>query len=46
MIIAIESREGEIGERTVRLEDMVIVTDQGAEIIDRFPRDHIMAVPF
>lgn len=46
MVIAIESREGEVGERTVRLEDMVIVTDRGAEIIDRFPRDEIMAVPF
>ncbi len=46
MIIAIESREGEVGERTVRLEDMVIVTEQGAEIIDRFPRDYITAVPF
>jgi Xaa-Pro dipeptidase len=46
MVIAIESREGDVGERTVRLEDMVIVTERGAEIIDRFPRDEIMAVPF
>jgi len=45
MIIAIESREGEPG-RGVRLEDMVIVTDQGVEIIDRFPREQIIAVPF
>jgi len=46
MVIAIESREGKAGQGAVRLEDMVIVTEQGAEIIDRFPRDQIMAVPF
>jgi Xaa-Pro aminopeptidase len=46
MVIAIESREGEAGQGAVRLEDMVIVTENGAEIIDRFPRDHIIAVPF
>lgn len=46
MVIAIESREGKAGEGAVRLEDMVIVTDRGAEIIDRFPRDRIIAVPF
>jgi Xaa-Pro aminopeptidase len=44
MVIAIESREGEAGQG-VRLENMVIVTEQGAEIIDRFPRDQIIAVP-
>jgi len=44
MVIAIESREGENGQG-VRLENMVIVTDQGAEIIDRFPRDQIISVP-
>jgi len=46
MVIAVESREGAYGEGAVRLEDMVIVTDKGAEIIDRFPRDRIIAVPF
>jgi Xaa-Pro aminopeptidase len=46
MVIAIESREGEAGRGAVRLEDIVIVTDSGAEIIDRFPRDRIIAVPF
>jgi len=44
MVIAIESREGEPG-RGVRLEDMVIVTEKGAEVIDRFFRDEIIAVP-
>jgi len=44
MVIAIESREGEAG-RGVRLEDMVIVTEKGAEVIDRFFRDQIIAVP-
>ncbi|MFH1146624.1 MAG: M24 family metallopeptidase [Pseudomonadota bacterium] len=46
MVIAIESREGETGQGAVRLENMVIVTERGAEIIDRFPREHITAVPF
>jgi len=46
MVIAIESREGAAGQGAVRLEDMVIVTEQGAEIVDRFPRDRIIAVPF
>ncbi len=46
MVIAIESREGEAGKGAVRLEDMVIVTENGAEIVDRFPRDTITAVPF
>jgi Xaa-Pro aminopeptidase len=46
MVIAVESREGEAGRGAVRLEDMVIVTEEGAEIIDRFPRDRITAVPF
>ena len=46
MVVAIESREGEAGVGAVRLEDMVIVTERGAEIIDRFPRNQITAVPF
>ena len=46
MVVAIESREGEAGVGAVRLEDMVIVTEHGAEIIDRFPRNQITAVPF
>jgi Xaa-Pro aminopeptidase len=41
-VMAIESREGEPG-TGVRLEDMLVVTENGAEIISRFPRDEIIA---
>ncbi len=45
MIIAVEGREGAPGQGGVRLEDMVLVTDAGAEVLDRFPRDRIVATP-
>ncbi len=45
MIIAVEGREGEPGRGGVRLEDMVLVTDTGVEVLDRFPRDRIVATP-
>lgn len=45
MTIAIESREGETRVGGVRLENMVVVTKNGAEIIDHFPREEILVAP-
>ncbi len=43
MTFALESREGEFRLGGVRLENMVVVTEDGAEIIDHFPREEILA---
>ncbi len=45
MTIAIEGREGEPGYGGVRLEDAVVVTKDGAELIDHWPRDEILVAP-
>ena len=37
MVVAVEGREGIIGESTVRLEQMVVITDDGPRLIDRYP---------
>ena len=44
MVIGYESLEGEHRVAGVRLEHMVVVTDDGSEVIDHFPRDEIMVV--
>ena len=42
MTLAVESREGEFRAGGVRLENMIVVTQDGAEIIDHMPRDQII----
>jgi len=42
MVIAYESLEGEHRVGGARMENMVVVTKDGAEIIDHFPRDEIL----
>jgi Xaa-Pro aminopeptidase len=45
MTIAVECREGETRVGGVRLENMLVVTKNGAEIMDYFPREEILVAP-
>ena len=45
MVVAVETREGEHRVGAGRLENMVVVTKDGAEIIDTFTRDQILVAP-
>ncbi|MQB01738.1 MAG: M24 family metallopeptidase [Actinobacteria bacterium] len=44
MVIAIESLEGEHRVGGVRLESMVVVTEDGAKLLDAFPRDEMLVI--
>ena len=44
MVIAVESLEGEHGVGGVRIENMLVVTERGAEIIDHFPSHELMVL--
>lgn len=44
MVIAVEALEGERRAGGVRLESMVVVTDNGAQLLDHFPRDEVMVI--
>jgi Xaa-Pro aminopeptidase len=45
MTIAVECREGETRVGGVRLENMLVVTKNGAELMDYFPREEILVAP-
>jgi Xaa-Pro aminopeptidase len=45
MTLAVECREGEHRVGGVRLENMMVVTKNGAEIMDYFPREEILVAP-
>jgi Xaa-Pro aminopeptidase len=45
MTLAVECREGEARVGGTRLENMMVVTKNGAEIMDYFPREEILIAP-
>jgi Xaa-Pro aminopeptidase len=45
MTLAVESREGETRVGGARLENMLVVSKIGAEIMDYFPRDEVLVAP-
>jgi Xaa-Pro aminopeptidase len=45
MAIAVECREGEHRVGGVRLENMLVVTKDGAQVMDHFPREEILVAP-
>lgn len=44
MVIAVESREGELGYGGVRMEEMVVVTETGHEVVSNWPSEEIMPI--
>jgi Xaa-Pro dipeptidase len=42
MVLAVEAREGEFRVGGVRLENMLVITQDGVEIIDHMPRESII----
>lgn len=44
MVVAVECREGEPGYGGVRLEEMVLVTEQGHQILSNWPAEEILPV--
>jgi Xaa-Pro aminopeptidase len=44
MVLAFETQEGELGLGGVRLEEEVLVTDNGCEVITRWPHENIITV--
>ena len=44
MVIAYEIADGEQGVGGARLEDTIVITKDGPELIDFFPRDEIIVI--